>query len=93
MELSFSKKPLPSSFGTQDSCWQMEGKWQKGDRQFNLYYFDEDISGAKGFSYTTFGSQPSTLESFMIDERKVTLDLMVLYTLQRINGEKWLGRN
>ncbi|MDJ0637113.1 MAG: DUF2996 domain-containing protein [Xenococcaceae cyanobacterium MO_188.B29] len=29
----------------------------------------------------------------MIDERRVTLDLLVLYTLQRLNGQKWLTRN
>ena len=39
------------------------------------------------------GAQPSTIESFMIDERRVNLDLMVLYTLQRLNGQKWLVRN
>ena len=39
------------------------------------------------------GAQPSTIEQFMGDERKITLDLLVLYTLQRLNGQKWLGRN
>jgi hypothetical protein len=29
----------------------------------------------------------------MIDERRVTLDLMVFYTVQRLNGQKWLARN
>ncbi|NEO28043.1 MAG: DUF2996 domain-containing protein [Kamptonema sp. SIO4C4] len=92
MNLSFEKKTIPI-LGVNEDCWQVEGKWRGGDRTFNLYFFDEDITGEKGFSYATYGGQPSTLESFMIDERKVNLDLMVLYTLQRINAEKWLGRN
>jgi hypothetical protein len=29
----------------------------------------------------------------MIDERKVSLDLLLLYTVQRLNGQKWLVRN
>jgi hypothetical protein len=29
----------------------------------------------------------------MIDERKVTLDLIVFYTMQRLNAQKWLARN
>jgi hypothetical protein len=29
----------------------------------------------------------------MGDERKATLDLMVLFTLKRLNGQKWLARN
>ncbi|MGK7926645.1 MAG: DUF2996 domain-containing protein [Spirulina sp.] len=94
MQIAFAKQPVSlAGFDSQEECWQIEGKWQQGMRQFNLYYFDEDIKGQKGFSATTHGAKPSTLESFMIDERKITLDLMVLYTLQRINGEKWLGRN
>lgn len=92
MSLSFEKKSIPIT-GLNEECWQVEGQWKGGDRSFNLYYFDEDIKGKKGFSYATYGGKPSTLESFMIDERKISLDLMVLYTLQRINGEKWLGRN
>jgi len=33
------------------------------------------------------------LEPFLIDERKVTLDLMVFGVMQRLNGQKWLERN
>lgn len=76
-----------------DTCWQVIGHWQNGQRQFNLYFPDEDINKQKAFSCATNGAKPSTLESFMIDERKVTLDLMVFYTLQRLNAQKWLGRN
>jgi hypothetical protein len=54
---------------------------------------DEDINGQKAFAYGVNGRQPSTLESFMIDEKKISLDLMVLYTLQRLNGQKWLSNN
>jgi hypothetical protein len=51
----------------------------------------EDISGPKFFCAADNGTKPSILESFMIDERKVTLDLMLLYTVQRLNGQKWLN--
>ena len=71
----------------------MIGTWNKGQRQFKLYFPDESIKGQKAFSYAVNGKSPSTIESFMIDERKITLDLMVLYTLQRLNGQKWLTRN
>ncbi|MGK7875993.1 MAG: DUF2996 domain-containing protein [Xenococcaceae cyanobacterium] len=94
MELTFIKEKLPIVGASQDEqCWQVRGNWQNGQRQFNLYFLDEGINGKKAFSYATNGAQPSTIESFMIDERKVTLDLMVMYTLQRLNGQKWLTRN
>ncbi|MEY2983402.1 MAG: hypothetical protein RLZZ568_19 [Cyanobacteriota bacterium] len=93
VSLSFSQAPLPMTGADTKTYWQVQGNWLDNQRQFNLYFFDATITGAKGFSYSTDNRPPSTLESFMIDERKVTLDLMVLYTLQRLNGQKWLGGN
>lgn len=94
LELTFVQQSVPiKGANTNEPCWQVVGKWQKGDRAFNLYFPDQSISGQKAFSYTTYGNSPSTIESFMIDERKVTLDLLVLYTLQRLNAQKWLTRN
>ncbi|WP_414565826.1 MULTISPECIES: DUF2996 domain-containing protein [unclassified Anabaena] len=93
LNLSFAKQKLPiSGFQSAEECWQVIGSWQNGQRQFNLYFPDEDISGKKGFSCNE-GKKPSTLESFLIDERRITLDLLVFGLLQRLNGQKWLGRN
>ncbi len=91
--LEFTQKPLPISGADSKAYWQVQGNWPRDLKKFNLYFFDETIKGSKGFSYSVENRPPSTLESFMIDERKVTLDLMVLYTLQRLNGQKWLGGN
>ena len=94
IDLTFAKQAIPIEGVAQDQqCWQVIGSWQNGQRQFNVYFPDEDIKGQKAFSCTTSGKKPSTIESFMIDERRITLDLMVLYTLQRLNGQKWLTRN
>ena len=69
------------------------GRWQQnGSRQFNLYFPKEDIQGQRAFSCNE-GSRPSTLEPFLIDERKVTLDLLLYGVLQRLDGQKWLERN
>ncbi len=93
-ELQLIEQALPvTGSDPKQLFWQVEGRWANGDRQFNLYFFDESIKGSKGFSYATNRRSSSTLESFMIDERRVTLDLMVLYTLQRLNSQKWLTGN
>jgi hypothetical protein len=76
-----------------DACWQVAGSWKNGQRQFNIYFPEEDINKQKAFSLAANGAKPSTLESFMIDERRVTLDLIVFYTIQRLNAEKWLAWN
>jgi hypothetical protein len=87
-----AKLPVP---GAEDAgaCPQVIGKLQNSQRTFIVGFLNEDIKGQKFFCCADHGAHPSTLESFMIDERKVTLDLLVLYTIQRLNGQKWLTRN
>lgn len=93
LELTFSKQKVPIVGYTQaEDCWQIVGRWQDGARQFNLYFPKEDIQDQRAFSCNE-GRKPSTLEPFLIDERKITLDLMVFGVVQRLNGQKWLERN
>ncbi|MBD2361162.1 DUF2996 domain-containing protein [Anabaena minutissima FACHB-250] len=93
IQLSFAKQKLPiAGFQSAEECWQVIGSWQNGQRQFNVYFPDENIQGKKGFSCNE-GRKPSTLESFLIDERKITLELLVTRLVYRLNGQKWLGRN
>ncbi|MEH1858101.1 MAG: DUF2996 domain-containing protein [Nostoc sp.] len=94
LQVSFAKQKMPiTGFESAEECWQIIGSWSEiGKRQFNLYFPDEDIQGKKGFSCNE-GKKPSTLESFLIDERKTTLDLLVYGLVQRLDGQKWLGRN
>jgi len=89
LEFKTDQFPLPGV----GECPQVVGEWDGGKRRFNVYFLDEDISGQKAFSYSASGGSPSTIESFMIDERKVNLELLVMYTVQRLNGQKWLTRN
>lgn len=93
LELSFVEQPL-KVFGSVDSddYWHVKGTWQ-GGRQFNIAFIQEDITGPKVWYWADKGGQPSTIEQFMGDERKISVDLMVLYTIQRLNAQKWLTRN
>lgn len=92
LQLSFAKQQVPIRGMQLGECWQVVGSWQNGYRQFNLYFPEENIQGKKAFSCNE-GKKPSTLESFLIDERKVTLDMLVSRLVYRLNGQKWLGRN
>ncbi|MFK8181878.1 MAG: DUF2996 domain-containing protein [Phormidesmis sp.] len=97
LSLEFAKRKI-DAMGISDSepYWQVQGQWEEsgeGQRQFNIAFLDEDIKGQKVFSLTSNGALPSTIEQFMGDERRITLGLMVGYTLQRLNGQKWLTRN
>ena len=88
-ELSFEQGPMPV-VGT--SCWMVRGSLP-GSRRFWLCFTAADISSAKTIAVAEAGAEPSLLESFLIDERKITLALLVSRLVQRLNGQKWLGPN
>ena len=93
IDLTFEKKSLPIKGLEQSDCWQVQGKWQNGQRQFLVAFQQENIKGPKFYSAADYGSQPTLLESFMIDEKRITLGLMVMYVIQRLNAQKWLTGN
>jgi hypothetical protein len=97
LNLKFEKRKINIiGFAQEPECWQVIGRWNSGykqAREFVLYFFTEDINGPKGFSYADAGGKASTLESFRIDERKADLNLLVFWTVQRLNAQKWLVRN
>ena len=97
INIEFAKRKI-EVMGQADAepYWQVQGDWEEageGQRQFNIAFIEESITGQKVFTLAANGAKPSTIEQFMGDERRITLDLMVLYTLQRLNGQKWLTRN
>ncbi|WP_269607759.1 DUF2996 domain-containing protein [Prochlorococcus marinus] len=77
---------------TGGTCWQVEASLPQG-RKFWVCFSSNKLSAQKYFSLAESGNQPSLLESFLIDERKITLPLLISRTLQRLNGQKWLGKN
>lgn len=92
IELSFEPAAIPIKGYGDEQFPQVVGRWGDGG-QFRLIFQKEDIKGPKFYTAANPGSSPTLLESFMIDERRVTLDLMVFYVVQRLNGQKWLGGN
>ena len=90
LDLSFTKAALPG-MGTES--WQVVGRWMGGNRQFVVGFPKADINKTMVFAYATDKNPPSTLEPFLGDERKISLDLLVFYVVQRLNAQKWLDRN
>jgi hypothetical protein len=94
LDVSLAKQKLPiAGMSSAGDCWQVIGKFQEGQRQFNLYFPQENIQSQRAFSCAENNTKTSTLEPFLIDERKVTLDLMVFGVVQRLNAQKWLNLN
>ena len=88
-ELSFRQGPMPV---VGCDCWMVEGQLP-GERRFWLCFTSPDIQSSKTVALAEAGAEPSLLESFLIDERKMSLALLVSRLVQRLNGQKWLGPN
>jgi hypothetical protein len=88
-ELAFEQGPMPV---VGSDCWMVRGQLP-GQRRFWLCFTAASINGAKTVAVAEAGSEPSLLESFLIDEKKITLALLVSRLVQRLNGQKWLGPN
>jgi hypothetical protein len=72
---------------------QVRGLWARGLRQFTVYFSKADINAQKAFSCADAGRSPSTIEPFLIDERKAPLALLVFGVIQRLTAQKWLTAN
>ncbi len=91
LDLKFTKAPVSiSGLAGIPDCWQIIGQGQQGTRQFNLYFFDESIQGQRGFSCTSNSGRTSSIESFLVDERKITLDLLIFGLMKRLVAQQWL---
>ena len=53
----------------------------------------QKIEADKTILLSESNSDPSIVESFLIDEKKTTLPLLISRVLQRLNGQKWIGAN
>ena len=75
-----------------DKCWVIYCEI-KNTCNFWLSFETEDISSLKSISLSKPNQKPSIIESFLIDEKRITLKLIISRILQRLNGQKLIGVN
>ena len=75
-----------------DKCWVINCEI-KDICSFWLSFEKEDISSLKSISLSKPNQKPSIIESFLIDEKRITLKLIISRVLQRLNGQKLIGIN
>ena len=75
-----------------DKCWVLFCDI-KDICNFWLSFEKEDISSLKSISLCKSNQKPSVIESFLIDEKRITLKLIISRILQRLNGQKLIGIN
>ena len=75
-----------------DKCWVVYCEI-KDICNFWLSFEKQDISSTKSISLSKPNQKPSIIESFLIDEKRITLKLITSRILQRLNGQKLIGVN
>ncbi|WP_038026043.1 DUF2996 domain-containing protein [Synechococcus sp. PCC 7336] len=68
----------------------LKGKFAGDRREFNVIFSEPELTASKAFTCTTDRAPISTVESFMIDERKAPAELIVFYIVQRIYAQQWI---
>ena len=87
MNFEYTVRPVAG-----DKCWVIQCEI-KNTFNFWLAFEKEDITSLKSFTLSKVNQSPSVLESFLIDEKKITLKLIISRIFQRLNGQKLLGAN
>jgi len=88
-EINLQKTHRPIA---EDICWVIYCEI-KDTCNFWLSFEKDDITSLKSFSLCKSYEKPSIIESFLIDEKKITLKLIISRILQRLNGQKLIGAN
>ncbi len=87
INLSNTNRPIAG-----DKCWVVNCEI-KDTCNFWLSFEKDDISSLKSISLSKPNQKPSIIESFLIDEKRITLKLIISRVLQRLNGQKLIGVN
>ena len=87
INLSNTNRPIAG-----DKCWVVNCEI-KDTCNFWLSFEKDDISSLKSISLSKPNQNPSIIESFLIDEKRITLKLIISRVLQRLNGQKLIGVN
>ena len=88
-QIVFKKEQRPVVGG---ECWMLYGEFENG-RRFWITFNSDNIKSTKNIALAESAVNPSLLESFLIDEKKITLKLLTSRFLQRLNGQKWFANN
>ncbi|XP_039141921.1 uncharacterized protein LOC120279120 [Dioscorea cayenensis subsp. rotundata] len=68
---------------------KLEGSFLKNDIPYNFWAFFPNgvLTGPKGFALSSYGSEASTIEPFLIDERRITAGHVVFWVKKRLAAQ------
>ena len=89
VQINLSQGSRPVAGG---DCWMIIGEINS-ERKFWICFDNDKITSSKTLAISDYCPEPSILESFLIDEKRITKALIISRLIQRLNGQKWLGAN
>ncbi|KAI4326332.1 hypothetical protein MLD38_031658 [Melastoma candidum] len=68
---------------------RLEGSFLKKGKKYSFWAFfhNDDLTGPKGFSLSSYGSDVSTVEPFLMDEKKPTAKLVVFWVEKHLAAQ------
>ncbi|KAK4781787.1 hypothetical protein SAY86_015889 [Trapa natans] len=68
---------------------RLEGSFMKKGNPYSFWAFfpNGDLSGPKGFSLSSYGSGASTVEPFLVDEKKITANHVIFWVEKRLAAQ------
>lgn len=68
---------------------RLDGSFVKNNTTYSFWAFFPDgvLTGPKGFSLSSYGSEVSTLEPFLVDEKKITAKHIVFWVEKRLAAQ------
>ncbi|XP_065873697.1 uncharacterized protein [Euphorbia lathyris] len=68
---------------------RLEGSFIKKDNPYIFWAFfpNGNVIGPKGFSLSSYGLEPSTVEPFLIDEKKITARHIIFWVEKRLAAQ------
>ncbi|MED6217986.1 hypothetical protein PIB30_022741 [Stylosanthes scabra] len=67
---------------------KLEGSFLKKGNPYSFWaFFPTGINGPKGFSLSSYNSGASTVEPFLVDEKKVTAKLIIFWVEKRLAAQ------
>ncbi|KAK9747777.1 hypothetical protein RND81_02G014300 [Saponaria officinalis] len=67
----------------------LEGSFMQNGKPYTFWAFfpDGNLTGPKGFSLSSYGSEVSTVEPFLVDEKKITAKHVVFWVEKRLAAQ------
>lgn len=69
---------------------QLRGSFKNGSVPYNFwaYFPDGSLTGQRGWSFSSHGYPPSTVEPFIIDEKRIDFNTVIFWVTKRLEATK-----